>query len=153
MANEYDDIMETAEECLSEAFSSNAKVALAKGRSGKKYAVVSLHTTEGLDRELWYNLEQIDGDVDCPRLRMSLNVLDAGKFYTFKDEKFGSLEHPKAKSEDWWRRLSSKDLNWLNKQFRDWLASSAGKAFVDKNKLDGCLCVKNWLETAGGKRA
>ena len=148
-----DEIMETVQERLSEAFSSKAKMKLVKGKTGLRYAVVGIDAVEGLGEEYWYNLDPVGGDASVPRLRFALKLTDEGRFCTYKDEKFGALEHPKEKYSEWWRRLASKDVTWLNKQFRDWMALPAGKSFIDKNRLEDCLCVKNWLETANGKRA
>lgn len=143
----YDDIMESIEEHLEEAFSSKSKMTLVKGKTGIRYAVVTTDVTKGLGEEFWFNLDPFDGDADCPRLRFATRILDTGKFYTYKDDKFGAMERPRVKAEEWWRRLASKDITYINKQFRDWLASSAGRSFVEKNKLDGCLCVKNCLDS------
>lgn len=149
---DFNEIAETAEERLEEAFSSKAVMKIVKGRTGLRYATVAFDATQGLREEYWYNLDPIDGDADCPRLRFGLKITDQGTFYVYKDEKFGAMERPRIKSTDWWRRLASKDVTWLNKQFRDWLASPAGRSFVEKNKLDGCLCVKNWLESVDKRR-
>lgn len=143
---DFDEITETAEERLSEAFSSSkSKMTVVKGKSGR-YAVVSTDVTKGLGEEFWFNLDPVGGDASVPRLRLALRVLDTGKVYRYKDEKFGAAEHPKAKAEEWWRRMTAKDVTFVNKQFRDWLSSSDGKAFVEKNGLEGCLCVKNFFE-------
>lgn len=141
-----DEIMETVQERISEAFSSKAKMKAVTGRTGIRYAVVSTDVTKGLGEEYWYNLDPIDGDTSVPRLRFGVKILDTGRFYSYKDEKFGALERPRENAEEWWRRPASKEVSWMNKQFRDWLRSPAGKDFVAKNKLEDCLCVKNFLE-------
>ncbi len=150
---DFDEVTESIEEQLAEAFSSKSKMSVVKGRTGIRYVVVYTDVTDGLSEELWYNLDPIDGDAFAPRLRFFVRVLPAGKFYAYKDEKFGAMERPKMKSDDWWRRTTSRDIEWMNKQLRDWLSSSAGKAFVEKNGLEGCLCIKNFLEASAGRRA
>ena len=151
MEVDFEEVTETVQERLAEAFSPKAKMNVVKGKSGLRYATVNFEVSKGLAEEYWYNLDPFDGDASVPRLRFGLKITDDGTFYVYKDEKFGAMERPKVKSTDWWRRLSSKDLTWLNKQFRDWLASSAGRNFVAKHKIDGCLCVKNWLESVDGR--
>jgi hypothetical protein len=143
----FEEITETVQERLSESFASKAKVSLVKGKTGIRYAVALMDVTKGDTEEFWFNLDPLDSDAYIPRLRFAVRILDTGRFYRYKDEKFGATERPRIKAEEWWRRMASKDVEWMNKQFRDWLASSAGGAFIERHKLEGCLCIKNWLET------
>ena len=143
---------ESEDKAISEAGSINAKVAVVKGRSGNRYAVFTKQLTPSQGGEYWYNLDQLGDNTDYPRLRLALHILKTGKVYTYKNENFAALERPKYKKQEAWRCMSDKDVEWVNRRFREWLLTPSGQSFIEKNKIADCPTIKNWLDIAGGKR-
>lgn len=149
--------MKTFQEYINEAsYPSKGHVAVVKGVSGNRYAVFTKEATKSLSTEYWYNLDQLGGNTDYPRLRFALNDYKTGKkvgkYYIYKDDKYGLLERPKYKRDDKWECIQSSGVEWVERAFREWLTTPAGQNFIERNKIADCPTIKNWLEIASGKR-
>ena len=137
---------------ISEAGAINAKVVVVKGKSGNRYAVFTKQLTPSLGGEYWFNLDQLGDNTEYPRLRLALQVAKTETVYTFKNDNFGALERPRYKKAKIWELMTARDLQWVNRRFREWLTTPTGQSFIERNKIANCPAIKNWLEIASGKR-